>query len=56
MCLKKKDEEIKAEKIEANDIQATAIKITGNLMLGDFTCNFVWNDEIGAYVLVGYKE
>lgn len=52
----KKKKSIEADIIKAKDIETTAIKVNGNFMIGDFTCNFVWNDDIGAYVLVGYKE
>ena len=52
--LKKK--RIETDVIKAKDIDVNAIKVRGNFMIGDFTCNFVWNDEIGAYVLCGYKE
>lgn len=54
-CLKKKNK-IEVDAIKAKDIDVNAIKVYGNFMIGDFTCNFVWNDEIGAYVLCGYKE
>lgn len=51
-----KKKRIEADIIKAKDIETTAIKVNGNFMIGDFTFNFVWNDDIGAYVLVGYKE
>lgn len=62
MCMKKEKEikivkaEIEAETLKAKDIQTNSLKVDGNFMIGDFTCNFVWNDDIGAYVLCGYKE
>ena len=62
MCIKKdkKDKvqvvEINADILEAKNIHANSIKIDGNFMIGEYTCNFVWNDDIGAYVLCGYKE
>ena len=52
----KEKERIETKVIKANDIETTAIKVNGNFMIGDFTCNFVWDDKIGAYVLCGYKE
>lgn len=48
--------EVTAETACVKNIQANAVKIDGNFMIGDFTCNFVWNDDIGTYVLCGYKE
>ena len=63
MCMKK---DLKAETLEAKEItgekacikniQANSVRIDGNFMIGEFACNFVWNDDIGAYVLCGYKE
>ena len=61
MFFKKKEKKVDTEMlnagiIKANDIDVIAIKVNGNFMIGNFTCNFVWNDDIGAYVLCGYKE
>ena len=53
--LKKKDR-IETDVIKARDIEATAIKVNGNFMIGEFTCNFVWSDDLNAYVLCGWKE
>lgn len=52
--LKKK--KIEADIIKAKDIETTAVKVNGNFMIGDYTCNFVWSDDLNAYVLCGYKE
>lgn len=52
----KKKEKIETDVIKAKDIEATAVKVNGNFMIGDFTCNFVWSDDLNAYVLCGWKE
>ena len=54
--LLKKKERIETDVIKAKDIEATAIKVNGNFMIGEFTCNFVWSDDLNAYVLCGWKE
>lgn len=51
-----KKNKIEVDSIKTKDIDVNAIKVRGNFMIGEYTCNFVWNDEIGAYVLCGYKE
>ena len=52
----KKSKRIETDVIKAKDIDVNAIKVRGNFMIGEYACNFVWNDDLGAYVLCGYKE